>query len=305
MSSVVSSGWTRRSAFSSSSSNGSGLALPPEGLAEPAVLDGREVFDQAEQVGARRCHRSASISVVEPVQLPQDYIPVPIKTGMQTLLLAASQRNALGHRTSLLDLPKLGRHSSCPSGPGVQRDTNFHSRRRTHAPHNSAQNRAQNDAFEPRRAQRSRLAGAVHPSSVGRPDRPIRCISLMGEVGQAPLRARRARARTRCSTTGLAAPQGQLSARRGRVPGRASPERRGSSPRMCSRGSAKPSWTRRNDRGQRRGPSHARGDALPLRDRREPRRHHEAGGPLAGQLLANYWTPRDVQDGTRRNKYPT
>ena len=136
-------------------------------------------------------------------------------------------------------------------------------------------------------------------------DRPIRCISLMGEVGQAPLRARRARARTRCSTTGLAAPQGQLSARRGRVPGRASPERRGSSPRMCSRGSAKPSWTRRNDRGQRRGPSHARGDALPLRDRHEPRRHHEAGGPLAGQLLANYWTPRDVQDGTRRNKYPT
>jgi hypothetical protein len=138
-----------------------------------------------------------------------------------------------------------------------------------------------------------------------RTDRPIRCISLMGEVGQAPLRARRARARTRCSTTGLAAPQGQLSARRGRVPGRASPERRGSSPRMCSRGSAKPSWTRRNDRGQRRGPSHARGDALPLRDRREPRRHHEAGGPLSGQLLANYWTPRDVQDGTRRNKYPT
>lgn len=32
----------------------------------------------------------------------------------------------------------------------------------------SAQNRAQNDAFEPRRAQRSRRADAVHPSSVGR-----------------------------------------------------------------------------------------------------------------------------------------
>jgi hypothetical protein len=92
---------------------------------------------------------------------------------MQTLLLAASERNALGHRTSLLDLPKLGRHSSCPSGPGVQRDTNFHSRRRTHAPHNSAQNRAQNDVFEPRRAQRSRLAGAVHPSSVGQTERPV------------------------------------------------------------------------------------------------------------------------------------
>jgi hypothetical protein len=35
------------------------LGLPPEGLAEPAVLDGREVFDQVEQVGALRCHRSA------------------------------------------------------------------------------------------------------------------------------------------------------------------------------------------------------------------------------------------------------
>ena len=108
---------------------------------------------------------------------------MPVKTGMQTLLLAASERNALGHRTSLLDLPKLGRHSSCPSGPGVQRDTNFHSRRRTHAPHNSAQNRAQNDVFEPRRAQRSRLAGAVHPSSVGHTERPV---GRFGRNGTAP-----------------------------------------------------------------------------------------------------------------------
>jgi len=92
--------------------------LPLEGVAEPAVLDRSQVFDQSQQAGAGRRHRTAQLLVVEAVDLPQHHVTVPIKADVRALLLPTGERHSLAHPRNLTAQPdiRLDMCASCSIG---------------------------------------------------------------------------------------------------------------------------------------------------------------------------------------------
>jgi hypothetical protein len=90
-------GLTRRSAFSSSSSKGGGFGHAAGGMAEPAVLDRRQMLHEDRQVGARPCHRPSQVGVSEPFEFLQHRGAMPVQADAQTLRLLAGERRTSRH----------------------------------------------------------------------------------------------------------------------------------------------------------------------------------------------------------------
>jgi hypothetical protein len=85
------------------------MALAPKWLAEPAVLDARQMFHQAEEVRTRWNHRSAQLFVVETIELPQHDIAMAVEAGAQTLFLVTGERHS--HAQILVPRPASIRFS--------------------------------------------------------------------------------------------------------------------------------------------------------------------------------------------------
>ena len=69
------------------------VALSPERFAEPAVFDARQVFHEPEQVRPRGSHGPAKLVLVEPFQLPQHHVTVPVEARVEALLLPTGGRH--------------------------------------------------------------------------------------------------------------------------------------------------------------------------------------------------------------------
>ena len=71
---------------------GQRLGRAAEGVAEPAVLDRRQVLHQPQQVGAGRGHGPPQVVVAEALELPEHRVTVPVEGDPQALLLVAGER---------------------------------------------------------------------------------------------------------------------------------------------------------------------------------------------------------------------